>query len=76
MLRSIKNFNYLAGLVYSYTTEVITFQPGETRRVINIRILDDKYVESDEIFVAVITFKHFQHSATWMVYKHNVLLIA
>ena len=72
--------NYLAGIDYSYTMEVTTFQPGETRRVINIRILDDKLVESDEIFIAVFTFKHFQHSATVTILdldgKHNVVLIA
>jgi hypothetical protein len=43
---------------------VITFQPGDTGRVINISILDDKVFESDEIFIAVFTFKLFQHSAT------------
>ena len=73
-------FNYLAGLDYSFTMEVITFQPGETRRVINIPVLDDKSFENDEIFIAVFTFKHFQHSVTVTILdldgKHNVLLIA
>ena len=73
-------FNYLAGLDYSYTREVITFQPGDTGRVINISILDDKVFESDEIFIAVFTFKLFQHSATVTILdldgKRNVLLIA
>ena len=46
---------FIAGLDYTYTEKVITFEPGDTVALIRIPIVDNTAIESDEIFIAALS---------------------
>ena len=47
--------NFIAGLDYTSTEKVVTFEAGEAVALIRIPIVDNTAVESDEIFIAALS---------------------